>query len=180
MAITKLTAGLLRRIIQEEVEAVRKFRTPIREATITAKEYRLFKALLRKHPELSNEMNEDEVDALKVAEVLNWAMGEPYADVTDADDFFSGENTIQYWMADEGPNVGQLVVELQSSDGGASGGCIPTATNLKQMGMKSHKELEAFLDDVGAKAVRNPSMLSSHVGREAAGPQGRKSTGRTP
>jgi hypothetical protein len=166
----KLAATMLRQIIKEEVAAARrgKQRSLVSEVTITAKEYRLFKALLRRHPELAGEVNEDEVDVLKVAEALNWAMGEPFDEVTDADEFFGPENEIQYWMTD----AGRLVVELRSEDGRASGACIPSAANLKAMGMKSHSELAAFLGEQGAKQAKDPKELFSRSGRKAAGLKG--------
>ena len=122
---------------------------------ISAEEYKLFKALLKKHPELSGDVEAGEAPARKVMEVLNKAMKNPMSGATVDDFFDSGRGAQFYW---DGQN--KFVFEIVYDDvTPAAWGCTVTTAMLDAMDMNAYDDLNVFLDEMGVAAVDDVSDL---------------------
>lgn len=155
----KLTASMLQKIINEEVTAVRnkKRLTEAKKVEISAEEYKLFKALLAKHPELAGDVEASEAPARKAMEVLNAAMKNPLKKAT-VDNFFDPDRgAMFYW-----DGRGMLVFEILYDDvTGHSWGCRVTPAMAEKAGFGSLKEFKEFLVSRDVRELDEPDMLCS-------------------
>lgn len=157
----KLTATMLRKIINEEVAAVHNKRrlAEAKKVEISAEEYKLFKALLAKHPELAGDVEASEAPARKAMDALNAAMKNPLKKAT-VDNFFDPDRGAMYYW--DGGN--KFVFEILYDDvTGHSWGCRVTPELATKAGFGSLAEFKDFLDSRDVRELDEPDMLCSPV-----------------
>lgn len=150
---------MLRKIIAEEVAAVRgkKRLTEAKKVEISAEEYKLFKALLAKHPELASDVKASEAPARKAMSVLNAAMKNAVKNAT-VDNFFDSDMGAQYYWDGED----KFVFEIMYDDvQGGAWGCRVTPALAKKAGFGSLEEFEEFLRSQGVRECRESYELGS-------------------
>jgi len=134
---------------REEVTAAKGRLAEAAKVEISAEEYKLFKKLLAKHPELAGEVAADDEAASavdeKVMNVLSKAMKIRGKKFESPDLFFNPDMAAYAYGKTE--TGGQVVFEYTYADvEDATWGCVVSPAMIKEMGMPSMKAFVDFLD----------------------------------